>query len=120
MPSIVQFTDLNIKQMRLEEKERIEEDRERMQVQLKERSRTRDSRTIKEVSAARGIAVQGRDLSAMEKEKEEDHQTRMRVATIAALAEEIRRRRIVRGGGPESFGGGNGAMKEEPGIKYYI
>ena len=103
MPSIVQFTDLNLKAMRLEERERTadpQQDLDRMRCQLQDRKRTRDR--LPDAAQAQQKAVA----------EEEDGQTRMRVATIAALAEEIRRRRIFRG--PES-GGGNGAVKEDPG-----
>jgi hypothetical protein len=103
MPSIVQFTDLNLKAMRLEERERTadpQQDLDRMRCQLQDRKRTRDR--FPDAAQAQQKAVA----------EEEEGQTRMRVATIAALAEEIRRRRIFRG--PES-GGGNGAVKEDPG-----
>ena len=117
MPSIVQFTDLNIKQMQQEERERMEnrmEDKDIIRGQLEDRKRTRDR--LERTQDLRAGEAKGRDRNTGD--DDEDRQSRMRIATIAALAEEIRRRRIVRGPGTAIGGGGeNRTVKEDPGTE---
>jgi hypothetical protein len=133
MPSIVQFTDLNLKQMRLEERENME-DKDRppklqLQDHMEDRDRTRGQAKDSKLPKERPVAGQDRrpaeatrahvtrSVGGGDKENEEDRQTRMRVATIAALAEEIRRWRIVRGPGG-SVDSGARTLKEETGSQY--
>jgi hypothetical protein len=115
MPSIVQFTDLNIKQKQLEDKERMD-NRFEAKDSIKDQQLEDRKRTRTQVRPEGGRSeVQGERESKRTIDEEEEQETRMRIATIAALAEEIRRRRIVRGPGVPGEVGGNSAVKEDLG-----